>query len=59
MAALGDFNPFTNLYYGLQFNSFSTDPTFINVVNLSTGSVTTLGQTVANLHTLAFVKKDD
>jgi len=57
MAALGDFNPFTNLYYGLTFNSFSTDPTFIVVVNLSNGTVTQLGQTVNNLHTLAFVKK--
>lgn len=57
MAALGDFNPFTNLYYGLKFNSFSTDPTFFIVVDLSTGSVTTLGQTINNLHTLAFVKK--
>lgn len=57
MAALGDFNPFTNLYYGLSFNSFSTDPTFFIAVNLSTGSVTKLGQTVSNLHTLAFVKK--
>ena len=57
MAALGDFNPFTDLYYGLKFNSFSTDPTFFVVVDLSTGTVTTLGQTANNLHTLAFVKK--
>lgn len=57
MAALGDFNPFTNLYYGLKFNSFSTDPTFIEVVNLSTGTVTQLGRTIDGLHTLAFVKK--
>lgn len=57
MAALGDFNPFTNLYYGLKFNSFSTDPTFFIVVDLSAGTVTTLGQTVNDLHTLAFVKK--
>jgi hypothetical protein len=57
MAALGDFNPFTNLYYGLKFNSFSTDPTFMEVVDLTTGTVTQLGQTVPNLHTLAFIKK--
>jgi len=58
MAALGDFNPATNLYYGLKFTPF--DPaqvTSITVVNLGTGTVTTLGPTVNNLHTLAFVKK--
>jgi len=58
MAALGDFNPATNLYYGLKFTPF--DPlqvTSITVVNLGTGTVTTLGETVNNLHTLAFVKK--
>ena len=57
MAALGDFSPADGLYYGLNFNSFSTDPTFIEVVNLNTGRVTKLGQTVQNLHTLAFIKK--
>jgi hypothetical protein len=58
MAALGDFNPATNLYYGLKFTPFDpTAKTFITVVNLGTGAVTTLGQTVDNLHTLAFVKK--
>jgi hypothetical protein len=57
MAALGDFNPITNLYYGLKFNAFSTDPVFIEVVDLNAGTVTQLGQTVDNLHTLAFVKK--
>jgi len=58
MAALGDFNPATNLYYGLKFTPFDpTAKTFIEVVNLGTGTVTQLGQTVDNLHTLAFVKK--
>jgi hypothetical protein len=58
MAALGDFNPLTNLYYGLSFTAF--DPaqvTFIELVNVRTGAVTQLGQTVDNLHTLAFIKK--
>jgi hypothetical protein len=58
-AALGDFNPENDLYYGLNFQSFTTSPVFIVVVNVDTGAVTTLGQTVANLHTLAFVKKHD
>jgi len=58
MAALGDFNPATNLYYGLKFTPFDpAQKTTITVVNLGTGAVTTLGQTVDNLHTLAFVKK--
>jgi hypothetical protein len=57
MAALGDFNPFTNEYYGLKFTSFSTDPTFLVKVDITTGAVTTVGQTVANLHTLAFAKR--
>jgi len=58
MAALGDFNPVSNLYYGLKFTSFDpTAKTFVVVVNLNNGTVTTLGQTVDNLHTLAFVKK--
>ena len=58
MAALGDFNPVNNLYYGLKFTPFDTaQKTTITVVNLSLGTVTTLGPTVNNLHTLAFVKK--
>jgi hypothetical protein len=57
-AALGDFNPVNNLYYGLNFQAFDpTAPVFIEVVNLATGTVTTLGRTFDNLHTLAFVKK--
>ena len=59
MAALGDFLPGTNRYYGLNFTSFSTDPTFIEVVDLDpihgTGTVSQLGQTVDNLHTIAFI----
>jgi hypothetical protein len=60
MAALGDFNPVNNLYYGLKFTPFDpTEKTFMTMVNpnLQNGTVTTLGQTVDNLHTLAFVKK--
>lgn len=56
MAALGDFNPVNNLYYGLKFDPFTENPTFIVVVNLLKGTVTTLGQTVDHLHTLAFAK---
>jgi hypothetical protein len=55
-AALGDFNPVNNLYYGLNFVSLTTDPTFIVVVNPRKGTVTTLGETVQDLHTLTFVK---
>jgi hypothetical protein len=57
-AALGDFNPANGLYYGLNFVSFNpTVPTFIEVIDVAEGTVTTLGQTVAGLHTLAFAKK--
>jgi hypothetical protein len=59
-AALGDFNPVNGLYYGLNFDSsfpppFS--PTFIVLVDVGTGAVTTLGQTADDLHTLAFIGK--
>jgi hypothetical protein len=55
-AALGDFHPVNNLYYGLNFTAFSpTTPTFIVVVDVLQGTVTTLGQTVNGLHTLAFI----
>ncbi|MBZ5522801.1 MAG: hypothetical protein LAP21_11235 [Acidobacteriia bacterium] len=56
-AALGDFNPVNNLYYGLNFTPF--DPSkhaFIVTVNLLRGTVTTLGQTVDDLHVIAFAK---
>jgi hypothetical protein len=58
-AALGDFNPANNLYYGLNFDtSFPPPfPTFIVAVNLVHGTVTTIGRTVDNLHTLTFVKR--
>ncbi|MFM2077549.1 MAG: hypothetical protein RJA49_1439 [Actinomycetota bacterium] len=58
-AALGDFNPENGLYYGLDFEAFSPAfPTVIQMVDLRTGAVTTLGRTVDGLHTLAFAKKD-
>jgi len=55
-AALGDFHPVNNLYYGLNFQPF--DPagtTFIEVVDVLAGTVTTLGRTVDHLHTLTFI----
>ena len=57
-AALGDFNPADNLYYGLNFDTSAPRPfpTFIVVVNPIEGTVTPFGQTVDDLHTLAFVK---
>jgi hypothetical protein len=56
-AALGDFNPVNNLYYGINFDPF--DPAVgysIVVVNPRTGIVKTLGPTVQDLHTLTFIK---
>jgi hypothetical protein len=56
-AALGDFNPVGNDYYGLNFDSsLPASGTFIVVINLKKGTVTTLGQTVDNLHTIAFIR---
>jgi hypothetical protein len=55
-AALGDFNPVNNLYYGLNFTGFAGPTTFLVVVDLSKGTVTTLGRTVDNLHVIAFTK---
>jgi hypothetical protein len=55
-AALGDFNPVNNLYYGLNFSSFVSPTTFLVVVDPLKGTVTTLGQTVDNLHVIAFTK---
>ena len=53
-AALGDFRPGTNLYYGLNFEPLIPE-TFIVVVDPLEGTVTTLGRTVDDLHTLAFI----
>jgi hypothetical protein len=55
-AALGDFRPGTNLYYGLDFD-FSAPPfqVFIVVIDPIEGTVTDLGPTVDDLHTLAFI----
>lgn len=57
-AALGDFRPGTNLYYGLNFDNASPAPrpATIEVVDPLAGTVTDLGPTVDDLHTLAFVK---
>jgi hypothetical protein len=54
-AALGDFNPVGNQYYGLRFTVFNPT-TFLVVVDLKKGTVTTLAQTVDDLHVIAFVK---
>jgi hypothetical protein len=53
-AALGDFHPQNNLYYGLNFEPLSPT-TFIVVIDVLEGTATTLGQTVDGLHTLAFI----
>jgi hypothetical protein len=56
-AAIGDFNPIDNHYYGLNFDtSIPFSPTYIVEINIRKGTVTTVGQTVDNLHTLAFMK---
>lgn len=54
-AALGDFNPIDKLYYGLNFAPFSTQTALV-VVDLKRGTVSAVGATVDDLHTLAFVK---
>ncbi len=55
-AALGDFDPVGNKYYGLNFQAFTNAPTFLELVDLKKGTVTTLGQTVDGLHVIAFVR---
>jgi hypothetical protein len=55
-AALGDFDPVGNKYYGLNFQAFSNAPTFLVLVDLKKGTTTTLGQTVNGLHVIAFVR---
>jgi hypothetical protein len=58
-AALGDFFPGTNRYYGLNFPIPRAAETHIVVVDLDpdlgTGTVTELGRTVDDLHTIAFI----
>jgi hypothetical protein len=55
-AALGDFDPVGNKYYGLNFQAFGNGTTFLELVDLKKGTVTTLGQTVNGLHVIAFVR---
>jgi hypothetical protein len=56
-AALGDFDPVGNQYYGLNFDTSTPGSgTFLVVINLKKGTVTTLGQTADGLHVIAFVK---
>jgi len=58
MAALGDFNPVDNLYYGLQFTAFdSTATTVINVIDVPNGTVIRSMPTVNFLHVIAWVDK--
>jgi hypothetical protein len=58
MAALGDFHPVNQLYYGVNFIPFDpTAPAFIVVVDVFRGTVTTLAETVPDLHVIAFVKR--
>jgi hypothetical protein len=56
-AALGDFNPANGLYYGLDFDSSVPPPfpTFLVTVDVRTGTVTTIAQTVDDLHTITFI----
>jgi len=54
-AALGDFDPVGNKYYGLNFVGFSPQTALI-LIDLKKGTVTAVGQTVDDLHTLTFVK---
>jgi hypothetical protein len=56
VAALGDFNPVGNHYFGLNFQSFSNASTFLVEIDLKKGTATTVGQTVDGLHVLAFVR---
>jgi hypothetical protein len=55
-AAIGDFHPGNNLYYGPNFEPFDPAGTaFIVVVDVLEGTVTTLGQTVDDLQTITFI----
>ena len=55
-AALGDFDPVGNQYYGLSFTP-GAPSAFLQVVDVKKGTVTTVGQTVDDLHTLAFIRR--
>jgi len=55
-AALGGFDPASNQYYGLNFVPGAVT-TFLVVVDVKKGTVKTVGQTVDDLHTLAFMKR--
>jgi hypothetical protein len=55
VAALGDFDPISRIYYGLNFVTFSPETALI-AVDLKRGTVTAVGATVDNLHTLTFIK---
>ena len=54
-AALGDFDPVHKTYYGLNFEVFTPQTTLV-AVDLKRGTVTVVGPTVDNLHTLTFVR---
>jgi hypothetical protein len=55
-AALGDFDPVGDRYYGLSFTPGTPTATLM-VVDVKKGTVTTVGQTVDDLHTLAFIRR--
>jgi hypothetical protein len=55
-AAIGDFDPVGNQYYGLSFVP-GTPSAFLVVVDVKKGTATTVGQTVDDLHTLAFIRR--
>jgi hypothetical protein len=57
-AALGDFSPSKNHYYGINKDPLGADPTAADlvVINLKNGKVRTVGPTVRDLHTLTFAK---
>jgi hypothetical protein len=55
-AAIGDFDPVGNQYYGLNFTPGAATA-FLVVVDVKKGTATTVGQTVDDLHTLAFIRR--
>jgi hypothetical protein len=55
VAALGDFDPVGDQYYGLSFTP-GTPSASLQVVDVKKGTVTTVGQTVDDLHTLTFIR---